>query len=390
MTKSHKAKIKKMLYISRGNIPSRAANALQTMKMASAFSKIISDFKLVVNVSIFNLIDARKRFDIFDFYNIEKMKLSKLPCSFNREIFFPSNYGSRLFANLSSLFARFQGSDVVYVRNLGIAKRCLRLGLNVVLEHHNELPEKHIHSKEFKSPNFLGCITISHRLRNSYISKGMSSEKIIVEQDGVTLSDYKIKGNASDIRKNLILPIDKYILTYSGHLHDFKGIPLILKAAKEFEDDFFLLIGGWEHDIKQLKLECKKQEINNISSYGYVQPKLVPKLLFASDLLLLPVSAKHKWSKDTSPLKMFEYMASGRPIVASNLDNISKVLKNETNALLFEPDSFEDFKEKILFAKENKETMSKIASQAQLDVMYYDWSKRAKRITEFIEKRIRS
>jgi len=262
------------------------------------------------------------------------------------------------------------------------------LGLNVVLERHTELPEKYLHSKEFSALNFLGCVTISSRLRDSYISKGMPSEKIIVEHDGVTLSDYKIKEDKLDIRKNMNLPIDKYIITYSVHLHDFKGIPLILNAAKQLKDDLFLLIGGWEHDIKRVQLECRKREINNVICYGYVKPKLIPKLLVASDLFLLPTAAKHKWSKDISPLKMFEYMASGRPIVASNLESISRVFKNEKNALLFEPASFESLKEKILFIKKDEDKAKMLASQAKLDVEYYEWGKRARRIIEFIEDRL--
>lgn len=388
MTKESRKKIKKMIYISRGNVPSRAANALQTMKMASAFSKLINDFRLLINVSIFNFINFSKRFDLFDFYNIDKLKLSKIPCSFNREVFFSSNYGSKLFTNLAPFYTKFKRPEVVYVRKLDIARRCLRLGSNVVLECHTELPEKYIRSKEFSTMNFLGCITISHRLRDSNISKGMPPEKIIVEQDGVSLSEYKIKEDKLDIRKKMNLPIDKYILTYSGHLHDFKGIPLILKAAKEFKDDLFLLIGGWEHDIKRVKSECRKQKINNVICYGYVKPRLIPRMLYASDLLLLPTSFKHKWSKDTSPLKMFEYMASGRPIIASNLDNISLILKNEINALLFEPDSFESLEEKILFMKDNEENAKLLTSQAKLDVEYYEWNKRAERIIKFIESRM--
>jgi len=62
-----------MIYISRGNVPSRASNALQTMKMASAFSKLISDFRLLINVSIFNFIDFSKKFDMRDFYYVEEI-----------------------------------------------------------------------------------------------------------------------------------------------------------------------------------------------------------------------------------------------------------------------------------------------------------------------------
>ena len=88
--------------------------------------------------------------------------------------------------------------------------------------------------------------------------------------------------------------------------------------------------------------EKKAKGSENILVLGHKPHKTMPVFLKAADVLVLPNSAKEEISRSyTSPLKLFEYMASGRPIVASDLPSIREVL-NENNSLLVSPDSSED------------------------------------------------
>ena len=91
-----------------------------------------------------------------------------------------------------------------------------------------------------------------------------------------------------------------------------------------------------------------------------------------ADVLVLPNSAKDKMSLYTSPIKMFEYMASHRPIVASNISSITEILSNK-NSLLFEPDNAKDLAEKI--QKAVSLDCSKIVMKAHKDVESYTWEK---------------
>ena len=114
--------------------------------------------------------------------------------------------------------------------------------------------------------------------------------------------------------------------------------------------------------------------------------KEIPLYLKAADLLVLPNTAKETVSRHyTSPVKPFEYMASGRPIIASDLPSIRYVL-NEKNAVLVPPDNPEAFAGAIIDLLNNHTHAEAIATMALRDVQQYSWSNRARSIINFITK----
>jgi glycosyltransferase involved in cell wall biosynthesis len=102
-----------------------------------------------------------------------------------------------------------------------------------------------------------------------------------------------------------------------------------------------------------------------------------------ADVLVLPNSAKDKINLYTSPIKMFEYMASKRPIVASGLPSIKEVLAHQKNALLFNADSEEDLAKKIqsVIIQDG----NNLVKSAYEEVKKYTWDGRAANIKNFIE-----
>lgn len=112
----------------------------------------------------------------------------------------------------------------------------------------------------------------------------------------------------------------------------------------------------------------------------------VPEYLLAADLLLAPYSASSALSSQwTSPLKILEYMASGTPIVASDLPSVREMLSPE-NAFLVSPVTPEEFSRAITQALENPNERELRASYAHRAVQAFSWDKRAEKIIEFIQK----
>jgi glycosyltransferase involved in cell wall biosynthesis len=232
-----------------------------------------------------------------------------------------------------------------------------------------------------------GIIAISENLRRIIIDEyGIAPEKIIVAHDAVDLNEFGGIESKTEARKELKIETDKKVAVYTGSIFKRKGVFTILEAAALLEDNYlFLVIGGGIGDEKK-KAEAfaLKKGTKNVIFKGYIRHKNIARYLAVADALILPNSAIDQRTRDfTSPLKLFEYMASSRPIVASATPTIKEIL-NESNAVLVKPDSPEGMKEGLLKIFSDQKLAEELARRARKDVENYTWDKRVEKILDFI------
>ena len=119
---------------------------------------------------------------------------------------------------------------------------------------------------------------------------------------------------------------------------------------------------------------------DHVHVIGFQPRERIPHLLMMADVLVLPNSARPKLSSHyTSPLKLFQYMASGIPIVASYLPSIREILTNET-CFWFTPDDEEALARQVEYVLTHPDEARTKAAQAQEVVKRYTWDARAKAI----------
>jgi len=182
---------------------------------------------------------------------------------------------------------------------------------------------------------------------------------------------------------------NKKVLSYIGRyktLGDEKGIEDIIKSIPYLNDKeiCFAFIGG--------PMSCVNDYLNLSDSLKINRERLIfidrqPILhlkfyMRHSKALLMPFPFTQHYAYYMSPLKMFEYMTSKVPIIASNLPSILEVLKDKENAILCEADNPNDLADKIQYVMENDCT--EIAKKALEDVSEFTWERRATKIHKFI------
>jgi len=137
--------------------------------------------------------------------------------------------------------------------------------------------------------------------------------------------------------------MNKKIIMYCGSLKPGKGIPIILKTAKRLKEYQFVLVGGSKGVIKHWIKRLIRENIRNVYFTGFIAPKFVPFYLKSADILIMPYDLTEKESimdiNTTSPLKLFEYMASKRPIITTRIPTIEKIITNEVDAILTKPNN---------------------------------------------------
>jgi len=376
-----------IIYVSNSRIPTEKAHGLQIMKMCEVFSNH-AHVKLLLptrrNNSEFKNLDPFKYYSTSSKFSIKKI-LTPDPW-----LLYKYKISSGLYIKIQasffilSLFFYFifnkSQKSILYTRDEHLLPILQIFSKKVIWEAHT-LPNNYQPYLRYwkKCPKI---ICISQSLKNSLIKWGIDKNKILVAHDGVDLDKFSISESKLEIRQKLNLPTDKKIIIYAGHLYAWKGVQTLANSAKFLDSETLIIfIGGTSIDIKKFKEKNKKQP--NIKILGYQVPQKIPYYLKAADVLILPNTSLNKKSFWTSPLKLFEYMATNKPIVASNLPNIREIL-NKNNGIFFKPNDSQDLAQKIKYILNNPQPAQTLANQARQDVQKYIWPKRAEKIIKFI------
>lgn len=186
-------------------------------------------------------------------------------------------------------------------------------------------------------------------------------------------------------RERLALPADACIALYTGHLYPWKGVDTLAEAARLTPDIEFIFVGGTEPDIAAFKE--KYGLVSNIRIAGYRPHGEIPLWQAAADVLVLPNSSREQISLYyTSPMKLFEYMASNRPIIASDLPSIKEVLP-ESIGYFAEPDEPASFAKAMKHVFAEPSEAARRASAALHIAHENTWIQRSQRILHALQKR---
>ena len=233
-------------------------------------------------------------------------------------------------------------------------------------------------------------VVITKQLKEKLVREGIQDKKIFIAPDGVDLEKFDINVSKEEARKKFSLPLDKKIVLYTGHLYKWKGVDTLAETAKFLDKNIVLyFVGGTNESIATFKETYKKLiKKGKIVVAGRYLHKEIPVRLKAADVLVLPNTAKEDISRlYTSPLKMFEYMVSKRPIVSSEILSLKEVL-NKENCIFVKPDDKKNLCAGIVVALENDNFVRDMVQKAYDDVFEYTWRKRAQRILNTIKHQI--
>ncbi|KND47920.1 MAG: N-acetyllactosaminide 3-alpha-galactosyltransferase [Parcubacteria bacterium C7867-004] len=215
-------------------------------------------------------------------------------------------------------------------------------------------------------------------LKEDLAVNGIQIERISVAPDGIDLEEFAHPAPAENVRTRLGIDEDAKVALYIGRLDGWKGVDTLLAAARLLPDSIrVVIIGGQEEEVARLQSENPRVLFLGGRPYRELADNQQ-----AADVLILPNTAKESVSaRHTSPLKLFSYMTSGKPIVASDLPSLREVL-SDVDAYFVAPDNAQALASGIEEALSNPEEAGERAASAQAKVRAYAWSHRANTILE--------
>lgn len=372
-----------------GRIPSTTANSVGVMTMCGQFSHQGLDTLLLVpdgqGTPLRQLGNAR---DVFEFYSVaSSFDFKRFPNALSGQL-------SRLaspYALAMVLYARARGFTLVTTRSLEVALWAARVGMPVILESHNFSKFEHhrMIGRWVKltqdARRAVSMIVTTMAGKRSYMRLGVPENRVRVLPNGVHVDRFSRNEKRDALRAELRLPTSARIAAFSGSLHEGRGGEEMLDCAALLPEVQVLIVGGTPADVERYRAEAKQRGLRNVHLTGHVDQATLPKYLLAADILLMPYTTRfsaHSFEY-TSPMKMFEYLATGRPIVATDFPILHEVLEHERNALFVPPDSGEALARGVQRLLHDAALAQRIGATAKADSYRYSWSARAAAVIEW-------
>lgn len=374
----------KIKYITNVRIPTPRAQGYAIIKMCSEFSKAGAELELVIP----NKKDSDSLgFNAFKYYNIEEnFFINRIPTpdflgktlKFGRFLYWIDII---LFFLISKIYVKITSEDIIYTRDYLTLLFFSRKN-KLILELHDLPKSTFLFKKVIYKPILF--FVLNKNLKEELISMGVNSNKIFISPSGVDINDFENNRRVEDLRKEINLPKDKKIILYTGQFYSWKGAQTLAEAA-QFQPDFlFLFVGGTEPEYSEFVKTFGNKK--NILIRPFVNRSLISTYLKSADVLVLPNSANSKISTHfTSPLKLFEYMAAKKPIVASRLPSIEEVINNTDCVYYAEADDPKSFSRSIYEALNDNNSSEKV-NVAYRIARENSWQSRAEKILKIINE----
>ncbi|MBI4224910.1 MAG: glycosyltransferase family 4 protein [Candidatus Sungbacteria bacterium] len=230
-------------------------------------------------------------------------------------------------------------------------------------------------------------ITTSQKLKNAMIqTSGIREETTCVAYGGINLALYQPL-DQSAARTLLRLPQDKYIVAYIGFFKTLgmeKGVGTMIEALPLLPENILMLfVGGSDREITEYQKFADARHVGNRCIFiGKKKPTELPPYEQAADLLSIPYPDLPHFRDYGFPMKVYEYMASRRPIVYSKLELVEEVIGD--CAFGFIPGSMQDFARAVQEAASHPDQAKAYAESAYAKVQNYTWNRKAEQIADFI------
>lgn len=366
-----------VVYVSLSYIPSRRASSVHVMKMCAALARAGHDVRLVAKRSP-DRGDAAV--DAHAFYGVSGFSIDKLAR--------PSWRGGGLvyaLATLGTLVAQHRRTDLVYSRDFIGALTALELRMPTVAEFHAVPRGPGLHAlarRIVRHRSLRGIVVVSDALRRDLAAEDLIPRHApaIVAHDA---ADPPCGGPPAPERA----PGARPRIGYVGNLYLGRGIELILELAARLPACDFELVGGSEADLAAWRARV---QLPNVILAGFVRPAELAERYRRFDILLMPYprsgiggvrSAASDTSRWCSPMKMFEYMAAGAPIITSDLPVLGEVLHHEHNALVAPADDIASWQHAVERLITDPPLARRLAQQAYADLeRAHTWDARVRSI----------
>ena len=304
--------------------------------------------------------------------------------------------GPGLAASLMWLRAVFRdpllaSADLLYSRIPAMLVAGQRSPVPFATDHYRPWPDRlpairPLLRRTAKHPGCLGLIVHSEYAAAAYRRIGIGPECLLVAHNGVEAPRSHPSPAKAEARRRLGLPADRAIAVYAGRINARKGLDQVLAAAALRPEILFLLVGSEGAG----PVERRAASRDNVRILPWCARAELPLRLAAADILLVPAARAplERYGDCVLPMKLFAYLAAGRPILAPRSPDTAELLRDGETALLVTPDRPAEAAAALDRLLGDAALAARLAARARELAGNLTWDHRAERIAGFLDSRL--
>lgn len=375
----------KLTYVAYSRLDLESANSIQTFNTCRALAaKLGGDLTALVPQT-----GSKGQSAPFQVVRIPRVPINKLSRVIRSALW--SYLERTVYAWIAVMYLLFHRADIVYVRDIICAFWLVTFRAPVVYEVH-DLESRH--PSQMKSPRLsrwlkridertlLGAravVSLTNAFRDEAVQSGWQpAEKLFVIPDAYDEATYYPRSRA-EMRGRLGLKDDDLVIGYAGLTFAYRRIDLLLATLAAWDNPrvLALIIGGRPFEVAELKQQAYQLGLGSRVIWREREnPEATAQDLSAADILVIPDTVT---DVTASPLKMFEYMALGRAIVAVDRPALREILTPGT-AEFFRAGDAQDLARALRLATSSEEVRQAMGTRALACVREYTYALRAERI----------
>ncbi|MEH2266429.1 glycosyltransferase [Nostoc sp.] len=325
--------------------------------------------------------------ELVQYYNLhDRLKVAPLPMPWPIDHFQSKFTDSNTIASKYYLpFHILPTTKLVHSRNWNFIKAAIKNGIPAIYEHHHH-EDKPFEPEIVTNPLLQIAVTVVDTIRESMIKNGMPPEKVIKLHNGFNrLFMERQPEKAAEWRKKLLRDESQSLVVYAGALQQFKGIDVLIDVANEMPNVQFACAGGKPAEVEYYQKLATEKQVHNIKFLGYILHNELASLLQAADVLAHP-HCSGKAATFTSPLKLFDYFASGTPIVATEIPSLVEFQNTQSITAWCEPDNSSKFAESLKRVLETHPRKVEGYPDSIEFVKQFSWENRAAKILSYVDE----
>ncbi|HEY5173116.1 MAG TPA: glycosyltransferase family 4 protein [Acidimicrobiia bacterium] len=387
-----------LIYLANARLPTEKAHGHAIVKMCEAYAREGARVELwhprrqqgdarLSAMSVFEFYDVPRTFRVRTLKNLDVIPAERwLPKPFHRALVGVHDFA---WARYAAHLVKRDRPTLCHTRDAGIAFWTARANTPTILEVHDPPagPRRGLVRRTAERTSLRGVVALTEGSRASLEALGVPRSKIIVLGSAVDTEPYERLPSRAECRREHGLPLDRPIIGYIGRFRTMgleKGLTTLVKAAAMLEaartEEALLLCVGGPMDEVSGYLRIAHEYGGRVDDFRFVDrvpSSEIPSWIRACDIGVVPSPGTRRFAQFASPMKLFEFMAGGVPMVVTDLPALSDTLTHGRNSWLVPPDDPKALADGLAHLLSDPELRNRLADQAKQDVGRHTWRARA-------------